>query len=339
MGDYQLKPTDFITITSQFLLMHDLTLEHKALLSKVASMQGDKRVIASNSYFATLLSVSVRSIQRSIKYLEAKGYLTVKYSKKPDGQDVRDLTVDLSKIPGNGTSQMRGYDKLTPPHDKMSPPGGQNVTPPRQTATHSIVLEKDSLKESLLSIPVFPSQEKVKSDLTLADDFFEKVFWSVYPRKEKKERSRELWRQLNPEPRQAIFIIRCIEYLVRSLWRNREKDKIPLPTTWLNDKGWQDEIAHGWIQEEKRRLAGEQSQRDLKEAKKEEQNMKEELELIKELIQAMGEEEISNLRDYAISIMPSSMQKMARDGKLEGIVDQIMTNYYPEWIKTKKVVV
>jgi DNA-binding MarR family transcriptional regulator len=330
MGNYHLKNTDFITITYPFLLMPDLSLEQKALLSKVASMQGDKRVIASNSYFAALLSVEARSIQRWIKDLEGRGYLIVRYSKKPDGQDERELTVNLSMIPGSERCQKEG-------HDKLSPPRGQDVTPPRQNVTHSIVLDKDSLEESLLSIPVLSSQEKVKRDFTRADDFFENAFWPVYPRKEKRERARELWRQLNPEPRQAIFIIRCIEYLSRSLWRNREKDKIPLPTTWLNDQGWKDEIAHGWIQEEKRRLAGEQSQRDLKETKKEEQNMKEELKRIKERIQAMGEEDKMKLREYVICTMPPSMKTISRSGKLDGIIDQLMSTYYLEWAATQKV--
>jgi hypothetical protein len=40
-------------------------------------MQGDKRVLASNSYFAALLCVEPRSIQRWIKDLEARGYLIV----------------------------------------------------------------------------------------------------------------------------------------------------------------------------------------------------------------------------------------------------------------------
>jgi hypothetical protein len=337
MGNYQLKNTDFITITSSFLLMPDLSLEQKALLSKVASMQGDKRVLASNSYFAALLSVEPRSIQRWIKDLEAKGYLFVKYSKKPDGQDERELTVNLSIIPGSERSKKEGNDKLSPPRDKLSPPRGQDVHPPRQIVTHSIDLVKDSIEESLLSIPVFPSQEKGNRDFTYADDFFENAFWPAYPRKEKKERAREFWRQLDPEPRQAIFIIRCIEYLSRSLWRTREKDKIPLPTTWLNDKGWLDEIAHGWIQEEERRQAGEQSQRDMKETKIEEQNMKKELQRIKVLIEAMGEEEKMKLREYVICIMPPSMKNISKSGNLDGIIDHLMSTYYIEWAATQKV--
>src|SRR5208337_2098414 len=99
-------------------------------------------------------------------------------------------------------------------------------------------------------------------------------------------------------------------------------------TTWLNDKGWKDEIAHGWIQEEKRRLAGEQSQRDLKETKIEEQNMKEELERIKERIQAMGEEDKMKLREYVICTMPPGMKTISRSGKLDGIIDQLMVTYY-----------
>lgn len=336
---YKLKPNDFVTITSQFLLISDLSLEQQALLSKIASMQGDKWVLASNAYFAAVLHVTPRTIQRWIRSLEKKGYLLVRYSKKRDGQDERKLFVNLSMITGTRSdpNTPEGDDNMSPPHDRMSPPACHDVTPPRQAVTHSIEIEKDSLEESLSSTAGDTHPKTSRNAFDQVDDLFHNSFWTVYPRKEKKARALEVWRQINPGPQQAVYMIRCLEYLIRTLWKNRDKDKIPLPTSWLNDKGWEDEIAQGWIAEDERRLSGEQAQRDQRKKRVENEARKFELEQVNKQIHAMGEEEVSRFRDYIISTLPPSILKMTRGGKLDGIIDQLMSTYYPDWISAKKL--
>ncbi|MDI9526096.1 MAG: helix-turn-helix domain-containing protein [Pseudomonadota bacterium] len=337
MSSYSLKNTDFVTITAPFLLIPDLSLEQKALLSKVASMQGDKRVLASNSYFAALLSVNPRSIQRWIRDLESKGFLTVRYSKKSNGQDERELYVNTSLIPDINTNQResKGGDKLSSPHDRTSPRPSQIDAPPRQNVTLSNEIIKDSIKNLILSGRDVQQKEK-KIDSFCAERFFDDHFWPAYPRKEKKERARSMWCQLNPNPEQAAFMLRCIEYLRCTLWKNREKDKIPLPTTWMSEQGWKDEIAHGWIQEEKNRVARDEAHEKLKQDKIQERIRKEEIYRTQDKIQAMDETDRLKLREHVIINLPLKVQSNIRRGQLDGIIDQLMNSYYQDWISKRQ---
>jgi len=331
MSNYSLKSTDFITMTSQFLSIPGLSFKHGALLSKVASMQGDRRVLATNAYFAALLSVGTRTIQRWIRELETKGFLVVRYSEKPDGQVERELFVDLSKLPAvknNPKAAVSGGGNIAPPHDIMTPPGCHDVIPPRQDGPHSFVVVNKDSNESLSSLA---PKKSPKEDFTLSDKLFD-AFWSAYPRKEKKEPTRYLFRQLNLDPHRATYITRCVEYLGRTLWKTRDKDKIPLPTTWLSNMGWKDEIAQGWIHEDKRKTAIDQECQEKKQKKIKEESQKEKVKKISNLIETMSEEERLKLMEYSINHIPPGMQKLAKSGKLDGVIKHLMTTYYSEWV-------
>lgn len=66
-------------------------------------------------------------------------------------------------------------------------------------------------------------------------------FWAAYPRKEGKVEAFTIWQARTLEPR-AGEIAAKVERLTLTLWAGRERDKIPLPTTYLNQARYEDDL-------------------------------------------------------------------------------------------------
>lgn len=72
------------------------------------------------------------------------------------------------------------------------------------------------------------------------EDMFAK-FWELYPKKKSKGQAEKAWQKINPSLFTAIFDSlekhkHCAD------WLKDEGKYIPYPATWLNAKGWEDEI-------------------------------------------------------------------------------------------------
>lgn len=65
-------------------------------------------------------------------------------------------------------------------------------------------------------------------------------FWKLYPRREAKKRAESAWRGLNKGDQAD-----ALEALPKHIkaWSGRSREHIPLPTSWLNGRRWEDEIA------------------------------------------------------------------------------------------------
>lgn len=66
-------------------------------------------------------------------------------------------------------------------------------------------------------------------------------FWNIYPRKQKKEEAKKIWKRhrLN---KIEVLICNHLHQRLRTEWYGREKGFIPLPTTFLNGRQWEDEL-------------------------------------------------------------------------------------------------
>jgi hypothetical protein len=83
---------------------------------------------------------------------------------------------------------------------------------------------------------------------TTYTESFEK-FWKVYPRKVAKPTASKSWlKSIEGDAFLPKQIVADIEKRTRLRWWSKDKTKIPHPSTWLNqrrweDEGWQDEIS------------------------------------------------------------------------------------------------
>lgn len=87
-----------------------------------------------------------------------------------------------------------------------------------------------------------PNIEPSRLDQSLSDKNFEQ-FWNLYPRKQKKQEAAKIWKR---EKMAAVFllIIANVGSRMKGEWKDKPKEFIPLPSSYLNGKRWEDEIIH-----------------------------------------------------------------------------------------------
>jgi hypothetical protein len=80
-----------------------------------------------------------------------------------------------------------------------------------------------------------------KTNGKLAEQFDR--FWSVYPRREKKQAALKAFTRINPDDELLERMIHTLELAKLSRqWRKDDGQFIPHPATWLNDGQWDDEL-------------------------------------------------------------------------------------------------
>lgn len=73
-----------------------------------------------------------------------------------------------------------------------------------------------------------------------ADDF--SVFWMAYPKKQDKQNAMKAWKKLNPDAEtQRKMILAIHAQRASPQWQKDGGQFIPLPSTWLNGRRWEDQ--------------------------------------------------------------------------------------------------
>lgn len=113
----------------------------------------------------------------------------------------------------------------------------ERVSPPYRKgkfATSELALPKESLKKELKKDIYTPPQK----DFT--------TFWLAYPKRKSKGAAEKAFKNVNPDKELMLIILTAIERANQSAdWLKADGQYIPYPATWLNAKGWEDEIKKG----------------------------------------------------------------------------------------------
>ena len=83
------------------------------------------------------------------------------------------------------------------------------------------------------------SVKRAENDIEIGFD----QFWSVYPLKVAKQPALKAWSKLKPKGDLLKSILADVERRVAGEWHGREKQYIPHPATYLNQRRWEDEVA------------------------------------------------------------------------------------------------
>jgi hypothetical protein len=67
-------------------------------------------------------------------------------------------------------------------------------------------------------------------------------FWKAYPRKTNKDFAEKVFAKLKVDDALLTKMIQAIYVQNKSVWKDKEQQYIPHPSTWLNGKRWEDEI-------------------------------------------------------------------------------------------------
>jgi len=72
------------------------------------------------------------------------------------------------------------------------------------------------------------------------------TFWSAYPKKKSKGQAERTFRKINPDEQLLAVMLASIERAKKAEdWVRSGGQFVPHPATWLNAKGWEDEIPEG----------------------------------------------------------------------------------------------
>ncbi len=89
------------------------------------------------------------------------------------------------------------------------------------------------------------SRRKVRrgrKSLTSYSPEFE-LFWDAYPKRESKGRAWKYWQRDGLHECLALMLPKIAEQKTTEMWRKDKGQFVPLPATWLNDRGWENETS------------------------------------------------------------------------------------------------
>lgn len=82
-----------------------------------------------------------------------------------------------------------------------------------------------------------------KTHITCSNDELFERFWNVYPKKQGKKRTEELFKKLNVDEALLDKMLSSIEkWKTTDQWKRDNGQYIPMPSTWLNGRRWEDEV-------------------------------------------------------------------------------------------------
>jgi len=74
-----------------------------------------------------------------------------------------------------------------------------------------------------------------------SNPFFEE-FWKAYPRKTNKGFARKVFEKLKVDDAMLTKMIQAIYVQNKNVWKDKDQQYIPHPSTWLNGERWDDEV-------------------------------------------------------------------------------------------------
>lgn len=113
-------------------------------------------------------------------------------------------------------------------------------TPSSPSAEDEFEVDEDEELNSLLQSVVKKHEPSVLTKTQ--KDRFEK-FWNLYPKKQNRKEAEKAWKKIDPSPEETNSILCGLQRSIEKDSRFREKQFTPLPATWLNAGGWEDEFA------------------------------------------------------------------------------------------------
>lgn len=205
------KPNYYAIIPANVRYDKQLKDKAKLLYGEIAALCNKQGVCwATNSYFADLYNVTNTTISTLIKNLVDRGYLKTEIIYKKGTKEILNRALKIVKDPSL---------------KKLKNPMQEN-------------LKENNTSNNITSINNTPyNPPKGKSEF---EDKFE-MFWNEYPRHDNKQKTIKWFEKNNPSNELLEIMLEKIKLLKQTnQWKN--KQYIPMPTTWLNGNRWEDEV-------------------------------------------------------------------------------------------------
>ena len=107
--------------------------------------------------------------------------------------------------------------------NRATPPSGSGYPPSQNLATEPEVKNR-----------IEPVDQK--------NNFFDD-FWKAYPRKSNKSFARKVFEKLKVDQQLFDKMVQAINLQNKTVWKDKDQQYIPHPSTWLNGERWEDEVS------------------------------------------------------------------------------------------------
>jgi len=156
---------------------------------------------------------------------------------------VRELVTDQNDRFSKQQAEKRKPKEPTQPNEPKEP------TQP--TITIAIANPSNNDNADALSCPARsddPPDEKAssspkKTTLSKRQQAQFELFWSKYPRRVKRGAAEKSWAKISPDELLAADIVLAVGKAKLHDRRFKDPQYVPMPSTWLNDKGWLDDYS------------------------------------------------------------------------------------------------
>lgn len=228
---------NFLYCPFEVLQKPGLTDGERLLLIVIYTLSGKKGYCwAKVQTLAQLTGTNPRQVQRRKSALEKASLIRVE---RKAGQVDRIFPVPL-------VTESDTHDRMCHPCQNMSPltesdGGGMTecVTQPMtECVTHTT---KTNIKTNIKTNGDQASNQQHQKQHQQQEEQFTR-FWAAYPKKVGKQAARKAWDKLKPD---EVLIAQMLEALEwqrgTQSWQKDNGQYIPHPSTWLNNRRWEDE--------------------------------------------------------------------------------------------------
>ena len=232
-----------IWIPREIWLSKDLTLQEKVLLVEIDSLDNENGCTATNQYFADFFGISKTRISILINNLIKKGYIISNIVYKEGTKEILYRVLNICYIPY--ITKVKGgiQEKLNTPIQEK--------------------LKDNNIYNNNIYNNIYNNKKEIYKEKS-----FEK-FYEAYPRKVGKANVEKWFDKNKPDDDLLKTMLDKLElYKKTKQWQ--DKQFIPHPTTWLNQKRWEDEVA---VEEEKDTAKNNLSEVVIDEEEKQKQEM------------------------------------------------------------------
>ena len=217
------EPQYWAVIPSPVRYDENLTPSEKLLYGEVSSLTNRTGYcFAANAYFAELYGLTERTIRRMLADLQEYGYIRIE--------------------DGNGGRLRRRIYAGVNPLSPAAPNPDKNVREPGQKCPGNP--DKNVRRNNKY---INQENNPPKAPQGAGADIWDKAawdrFWAIYPRKVDKAKAIRAWNKLKAD-RKLMQIMSAALKAQRASeeWRRDNGRAIPYPSTWLNNRRWEDEL-------------------------------------------------------------------------------------------------
>lgn len=220
---------------------------------------GDIYLYFSQDVIANMMGISTSTVSRSMKQLQSCNLIEMvkqgqgkpskiyinKLASDEQTNETNKTTEEKTQTCKNANQEFQNENLDLHQCKSRLAPVQANETEYSDTEYNNTPISPKGASEDLDNLPIEKSKPE-KSNVQ-AERFA--VFWKTYPKKVAKGAAERAWRKIKPSSELLQKMLEAIERgKLSKQWNKDNGQYIPNPSTWLNQKRWEDELEPMFIQ-------------------------------------------------------------------------------------------